>query len=64
MTVDALSAKYMVPIRRGIMSVFMMRDGERASIRIGKAELSRDSDHVNAKTGARGYEPDIYEVGG
>ncbi len=28
MTVDELSAKYMVPVRRGIMSLFMTRDGE------------------------------------
>lgn len=28
LTVDELSAKYMVPVRRGIMSLFMTRDGE------------------------------------
>jgi hypothetical protein len=27
MVVDHLSAKYMVPIRRGVMSCFMTRDG-------------------------------------
>jgi hypothetical protein len=31
LTVDQLSAKYMVPIRRGILSVFMTRDGESES---------------------------------
>jgi len=30
LTVDELSAKYMVPIRRGIMSAFLTRDGESA----------------------------------
>lgn len=28
MTVDELSAKYMVPVRRGILSIFMTRDSE------------------------------------
>jgi hypothetical protein len=28
LTVDELSAKYMVPIRRGIVSMFLTRDGE------------------------------------
>jgi len=27
-TVDELSAKYMVPIRRAVFSCFMLRDGE------------------------------------
>jgi hypothetical protein len=26
--VERLSAEYMVPIRRGILSIFMLRDGE------------------------------------
>lgn len=28
MVVEKLTAEYMVPIRKGILSVFMMRDGE------------------------------------
>lgn len=30
MTIDQLSAKYMIPLRRTVMSIFMTRDGEGA----------------------------------
>jgi hypothetical protein len=28
MTIDHLAAQYMIPLRRSVMSAFMMRDGE------------------------------------
>lgn len=28
MTIDHLAAQYMIPLRRSVMSVFMMRDGK------------------------------------
>lgn len=31
MTIDHLAAQYMIPLRRSVMSVFMMRDGESSS---------------------------------
>lgn len=31
MTIDHLAAQYMIPLRRSVMSVFMMRDGESVS---------------------------------
>jgi hypothetical protein len=74
--VDALSAKYMVPIRRGIMSVFMMRDGTFSPLSplsffflaprnyLHILTSCRNIDYPYEKGCTRSVEPDISEVRG
>ena len=47
--VDELSAKYMVPIRRGIMCAFLTRDGELRTSRSAGQLTRRHADHHHAE---------------
>ena len=51
MTVDELSAKYMVPIRRGLISVFLTRDG---MLLVTRGVDERDVDHHEQTGDERG----------
>lgn len=64
LTVDELSAKYMVPIRRGIMCAFLTRDGERMAAHLFWQLMARHAHHAHEEDDQGGLAPRVCPAGG
>ena len=69
LTVDKLSAKYMIPIRTGLISGFLMRDGEWAPAQLKPLSCNRESTdirhtrHYRPSTPRTSPRPDTLAIG-